>query len=166
MAINIKIFAIEYEMECATPRISFGNSSAVMVHGIVSNPIMEKQTYNSIQATGTQSCVEVPIVMTRTKRKNRHTKCVSKIKKSRILNVCACLSTIFNPLGECARNEHNNSHADTRCHNQWSSLETFQEPSVRQWHKESCDSNKNRYLICIHITANILLWYEISKYLW
>lgn len=30
MAMNIKMFAIEYEIEWATPRISFGNSSAVL----------------------------------------------------------------------------------------------------------------------------------------
>lgn len=61
MAMNIKMFAIEYEIEWAMPRISFGNSSAVMVHGIVSNPIMEKQTYSNKHRTGTQSCCEVPV---------------------------------------------------------------------------------------------------------
>lgn len=44
MAKNIKIFAIEYETEWARPRISFGNSSAVIVHGMVNSPIIEAHT--------------------------------------------------------------------------------------------------------------------------
>lgn len=54
MAANINKFAIEYDNECAMPRISVGNSSAVIVHGIVSNPNIEQHTYNNRQTTGTQ----------------------------------------------------------------------------------------------------------------
>lgn len=60
MAKNINKFAIEYEIEWATPRISFGNSSAVIVHGIVNKPIIEEHTYSKRHATGTQSCSDVP----------------------------------------------------------------------------------------------------------
>lgn len=42
------------------PLISVGKSSAVMVQGIVSNPIMEAQTYSSKQTTGIQVNVVVP----------------------------------------------------------------------------------------------------------
>uniref|UniRef100_A0A182J936 Uncharacterized protein n=1 Tax=Anopheles atroparvus TaxID=41427 RepID=A0A182J936_ANOAO len=57
---NMRRFAIEYEMECAMPRISVGNSSAVIVQGIVSSPIMEEQTYSSRPTTGIHVSVVVP----------------------------------------------------------------------------------------------------------
>lgn len=52
MAKNINKFAIEYDIEWAIPRISFGNNSAVIVHGIVNRPIIDEQTYNSKHTTG------------------------------------------------------------------------------------------------------------------
>lgn len=55
------VFAMEYEMLCATPRISKGNSSAVMVHGSGSKPIIEVVTYNIRQRTGIQVKDVVPI---------------------------------------------------------------------------------------------------------
>lgn len=140
MAMNIKMFAIEYEIEWAMPRISFGNSSAVMVHGIVSNPIMEKQTYSNKQRTGTQSCCEVPVERRKkmckierdreSEKKKIVCKCVNKRFLEYICQVCS--STIFNPLSECARNEHNNRHSNARRHNQRSSFESLQNPCIRQ----------------------------------
>lgn len=49
----MSILAIEYDNECAIPLMSVGNNSAVIVQGIVNNPIIDVQTYNSKQATGT-----------------------------------------------------------------------------------------------------------------
>lgn len=60
MAANISKLAIEYDMECAIPRISVGKSSAVIVHGIVSNPIIDEHTYNNRHKTGTQLAVVDP----------------------------------------------------------------------------------------------------------
>lgn len=60
MAANISKLAIEYDIECAMPRISVGNSSDVMVHGIVSKPIIDEHTYNSKHKTGTQLAVVDP----------------------------------------------------------------------------------------------------------
>lgn len=166
---NIKMFAIEYEIEWATPRISFGNSSAVMVHGIVSNPIMEKQTYSNKQRTGTQSWCEVPIErnkkckVERKRTKKKMCVCECALTKD-FWNICqVCSSTIFNPLSECARNEHDNRHSNTRRHNQWSSFEPLQKPCIQQWHEKACNTDENRNMVWIHIAANILNKYEINK---
>uniref|UniRef100_A0A182QWU3 Uncharacterized protein n=1 Tax=Anopheles farauti TaxID=69004 RepID=A0A182QWU3_9DIPT len=51
---------LDGDIECAIPRISVGNSSAVIVQGMVSNPIMEAQTYSSSPTTGIHVSVVVP----------------------------------------------------------------------------------------------------------
>lgn len=47
-------YAAEYTQLCATPLISIGNSSAVMVQGILRSPIMDATTYNITAITGIQ----------------------------------------------------------------------------------------------------------------
>lgn len=47
------------------PRMAVGNSSAVIVHGIVKRPNMEKATNTNRHTTGTQVCCVVPSLIHR-----------------------------------------------------------------------------------------------------
>lgn len=66
--------AIEYDSEWPMPRISVGNSSAVIVHGMVSRPSIELHTYNRMHNTGTQEmfCSPCLIHSVTSPEKNMH----------------------------------------------------------------------------------------------
>lgn len=86
----MRMLATEKLNEWPIPRISLGKSSAVIVHGIVSNPIMLEQTYINKQKIGTQFKLlapsEIQIVTAPEMNMNTAIKNDESISKKRRLN--------------------------------------------------------------------------------